>query len=79
MTIVHGDKKLLNDAYADRFRDAAAKNIETRKVNLVLGDHLDSFDIVDKSVVTRNGKKIVADLVVCTSSLTGPTNTDDHA
>jgi len=65
ITIVHGDKLLLNDAYPDSFRKTVARSIRKRDVNLILNDRVDNMSISNASIVTtRSGRKLIADLVV---------------
>lgn len=65
ITIIHGDKLLLNDAYPDSFRKTVARSIRKRDVNVILDDRVDDMTISDASIVTtRSGRKLVADLVV---------------
>ena len=65
ITIIHGDKLLLNDAYPDSFRKTVARSIRKRDVNVILNDRVDDMTISDASIVTtRSGRKLVADLVV---------------
>ena len=74
ITIVHGDKLLLNEAYPDSFRKTVARNIRKRDVNVILDDRVDDLTISDAGVViTRSGRRLIADLVVRTfpRSLTG--------
>lgn len=65
VTIVHGHSLPLNDTYPDRWRKAVAKKSEKRGVQLVLGDYITNLETQDGRVVTRSGKSIPADLVVC--------------
>ncbi|KAF9043095.1 FAD/NAD-P-binding domain-containing protein [Panaeolus papilionaceus] len=70
VTIVHGDNLLLNDAYPKYFRRDVAKDVRKRGVDLILNDWVDDMTICDASTIeTRNGRKLIADLVV---SCTGP-------
>ena len=65
ITIVHGDKLLLNEAYPDGFRKSVARSIRKRDVTVILDDRVDDIAISDASIVTtRSGRKLVADLVV---------------
>ncbi|KAG5643925.1 hypothetical protein DXG03_009333 [Asterophora parasitica] len=75
VTIVHGDKLLLNAAYPDKARKYAAENVRARGVELVLDDYVDFAETaVVEGVTTRSGKKLSADLVIQTR---GPrANTD---
>ena len=67
ITIVHGDKLLLNEAYPDSFRKTVARNIRKRDVNVILDDRVDDLTISDAGVViTRSGRRLIADLVVRT-------------
>lgn len=65
VTIIHGDKLLLNEAYPDSFRKTVARNIRKRDVNLILDDRVDDLSISDAGVIiTRGGRRLIADLVV---------------
>ena len=65
ITIIHGDKLLLNEAYPDSFRKSVARSIRKRDVTVILNDRVDDMTISDASIVTtRSGRKLVADLVV---------------
>ena len=65
ITIIHGDKLLLNEAYPDSFRKTVARSIRKRDVTVILNDRVDDMTISDASIVTtRSGRKLVADLVV---------------
>lgn len=65
VTIVHGDSLLLNDAYPKYFRKDVANAVRNRGVDVVLEDHVDDFEPSESGVITtRNGKRIIADLVV---------------
>ncbi|KAF8965465.1 FAD/NAD-P-binding domain-containing protein [Flammula alnicola] len=65
VTIVHGHDLLLNDAYPNHFRKDVAKGVRKRDVDVVLNDWIDDLNISEAGVVqTRNGRKLVADLVV---------------
>lgn len=67
VTIVHGDSLLLNDAYPKYFRREVAKEVVGRGVDVVLGDFVDDLEPSESGVIkTRNGKRIIADLVVRT-------------
>ncbi|KAG5642076.1 hypothetical protein DXG03_003629 [Asterophora parasitica] len=70
VTIVHGNKRILNDAYPDKFRKDVERRLRKRGINLVLGDIVPdgatSAGNSEKSLTTRNGKVLVADLVVPT-------------
>jgi len=65
VTIVHGQELLLNDAYPKYFRKDVAKDIRKREVEVILDDWVDDLDISEASTIkTRNGRKLIADLVV---------------
>jgi apoptosis-inducing factor 2 len=57
---VHGDKKLLNKAYTDKFRDNVERRIRSRGVDLILDDYIDSLT----ASTTRKGVPLDADLIV---------------
>jgi apoptosis-inducing factor 2 len=64
VTIVHGDKQLLNAAYPDKYRKAIENDITARNVHLALGEYVDEIPAVGQPAVTRSGKTLDADLVV---------------
>ncbi|KAF8075300.1 FAD/NAD(P)-binding domain-containing protein [Lyophyllum atratum] len=68
VTIVHGDKLLLNPAYPDKARKAAATSVLVRGIELVLDDFVDHAETgVVQGISTRSGKQLkTADLVVQT-------------
>ncbi|KAF9002191.1 FAD/NAD(P)-binding domain-containing protein [Cyathus striatus] len=67
ITIVHGDRMLMNKAYPERFRKALEKAVRSRDIKLALNDYIDEFpqDGI-KEVKTRGGNVIKADLVLST-------------
>jgi len=67
VTIVHGDRILLNSTYPDRFRKGLEKSILARGVKIVLDDFVDEIPAPGPaSLKTRKGEVIHADLVVPT-------------
>ncbi|KAF8908222.1 hypothetical protein CPB84DRAFT_1674434 [Gymnopilus junonius] len=65
ITIVHGQDMLLNDAYPAYFRKDVYKDLRKRDVEVVLNDLVDNLDITEAGIIqTRNGRKLVADLIV---------------
>ncbi|KAF8649402.1 hypothetical protein AX16_005843 [Volvariella volvacea WC 439] len=64
VTIVHGDKELLNPTYPDKWRKDVHRRVAERGVNLVLGEYVDDFSTHNGALRTRSGKTIPADLVV---------------
>lgn len=70
VTLVQGDKGLLNSGYPDKFRKAAKDALQARGVDVILDDFV---DIIPPSgateVKTRSGKTIKADLCVCLSAI----------
>ncbi|KIM36348.1 hypothetical protein M413DRAFT_31768 [Hebeloma cylindrosporum] len=66
VTIVHGQKFLLNDTYPERWRKNVASQFLKRGVKLVLDDFVDDLEIKDGHITTRGKKTIPADLVVST-------------
>ncbi|KDR73133.1 hypothetical protein GALMADRAFT_142280 [Galerina marginata CBS 339.88] len=65
VTIVHGQELLLNDAYPQYFRKGVAKDIRKRDVEVILNDWVDNLEISNASTIeTRNGRKLIADLVI---------------
>ncbi|KAG6872840.1 hypothetical protein C0995_006010 [Termitomyces sp. Mi166 len=68
VTIVHGDKLLLNPAYPDKVRRAAAASLTARGVELVLDHFINEPETREvQGITTASGKEIkTADLVVQT-------------
>ncbi|KAF5379373.1 hypothetical protein D9615_006582 [Tricholomella constricta] len=68
VTIVHGDKLLLNDTYPDKPRKAAETSLRARGVQLVLGEFVDFAETAEvEGLSTRNGTELKnADFVVQT-------------
>ncbi|KAF7339304.1 FAD/NAD(P)-binding domain-containing protein [Mycena sanguinolenta] len=67
ITIVHGDKTLLNPTYPVGFRKGLEKSIRARGINIILSDYVDEIPAPGPaSITTRNGKEITADLFVST-------------
>ncbi|KAF9471446.1 FAD/NAD-P-binding domain-containing protein [Pholiota conissans] len=65
VTIVHSQNLLLNDAYPNYFRKDVATGLRKREVDIVLSDYVDDLEPTESGVIkTRNGKRIIADLVV---------------
>ncbi|KAF8575725.1 FAD/NAD-P-binding domain-containing protein [Ramaria rubella] len=60
VTLVHGGKKLLNDAYPDKFRADTERRIRALGVDLILDDYIDTFP----ASATRKGVALDADLVL---------------
>ncbi|KAL6306197.1 hypothetical protein BKA93DRAFT_729915 [Sparassis latifolia] len=68
ITIIQSDKMLLNATYPAKYRKDLEKRVRARKINLVLGEYLDSMPELDTiGITTRSGTTIPdADLVVPT-------------
>lgn len=66
VTIVHGDKQLLNAAYPDKYRKAIENDVTARDVHLVLGEYVDEIPDVGQPAITRSGKTLDSDLVIDT-------------
>ncbi|KAG5353578.1 Apoptosis-inducing factor 2 [Termitomyces sp. T112] len=68
VTIVHGDKLLLNSAYPDKVRKAAAASLTVRGVELVLDHFINEAETKEvQGITTASGKELqTADLVVQT-------------
>jgi len=65
ITIVHCQDMLLHDAYPQYFRKDVYKDIRKRDVDVVLNDWVDNLEITEAGTIqTRNGRKLIADLVV---------------
>jgi hypothetical protein len=71
VTIVHGQRLLFNDAYPDRFRKSAAGHYTARGIKLLLDEIVEDVpaEAGPATVLTRDGHKLTADLVVSSSSL----------
>ncbi|KAF7289860.1 Apoptosis-inducing factor [Mycena indigotica] len=72
VTIVHGQRLLLNDSYSERYRRRVANDLAKRGVNLQLNELVPIDNITADSVTTQNGLKIAAGLVVKTTGASGP-------
>ncbi|KAH8814679.1 hypothetical protein DL96DRAFT_1535093 [Flagelloscypha sp. PMI_526] len=71
VTIVHSGNTPLNKAYPEKYRRAVKRRLEQGKVNVIYNDYIDDFpEAPVKTVRTRNGRELKADLVV---SARGPT------
>ncbi|KAH7927289.1 FAD/NAD(P)-binding domain-containing protein [Leucogyrophana mollusca] len=68
VTIVQGDKQLLNSTYSSSFRDGMTKRLRARGVEIVFDDFVDDIPPEGSlGVTTRRGKRIEkADLVLYT-------------
>ncbi|KAF5381264.1 hypothetical protein D9615_008414 [Tricholomella constricta] len=67
VTIVHGNDRILNDAYPEKFRKDVERRLRLRGVELVLGDIVPeaaAANSVEKPITTRNGKVLTPDLVI---------------
>jgi NADH dehydrogenase FAD-containing subunit len=60
ITIVQGDKRLLNKTYPDKFRLDMERRVRANKVHLILDDYIDSLT----ASTTRKGVQLDADLIV---------------
>ncbi|KIJ39265.1 hypothetical protein M422DRAFT_175306, partial [Sphaerobolus stellatus SS14] len=60
--LVHGQRKLLNDVYPDRFRDNVARRLKAKNVTLILDDYIN--DLQDPKAPTRKGASLNADLIL---------------
>ncbi|EJT98551.1 FAD/NADP-binding domain-containing protein [Dacryopinax primogenitus] len=74
VTLVHGDRALLNDTYPEKFRQCVAQGLSSRGVEFLFSDYVDTLPAPGESVTTRNGKILQADLVIPTRG--GKPNTD---
>ncbi|KAG6847570.1 hypothetical protein H0H93_007320 [Arthromyces matolae] len=65
VTIVHGDKLLLNPSYPDKFRRAAADSLTARGINLVLDEFINDPETREvQGITTASGKELKgADLI----------------
>jgi len=60
---------LANGGYPERFRKRLFSHLERTGTKIILDDHLDDLQPNEEGiVVTRKGKKLNADLVVCSCS-----------
>ncbi|KAF7307072.1 FAD/NAD(P)-binding domain-containing protein [Mycena indigotica] len=66
VTIVHGEKGLLNSTYTASFRNGMEKGLHARGINIILDDFVDDIPTDGSPVKTRKGHSIEADLVVST-------------
>ncbi|KAG6909524.1 hypothetical protein DXG01_017081 [Tephrocybe rancida] len=68
VTIVHGDKFLLNPSYPDKVRKSAAASATARGINLLLDEYINEPDTKEvQGISTASGKQLKsADLVVQT-------------
>jgi NADH dehydrogenase FAD-containing subunit len=75
VTLVQAADKALNATYHDKLRNQVTAQLEARGVNVILGDSIESLDpeslegtvtLGSRTVTTRNGVTIEADLVIPT-------------
>ncbi|KAG6827503.1 hypothetical protein H0H92_011523 [Tricholoma furcatifolium] len=68
VTIVQGDKYLLNAAYPDKVRKAAAASVTARGIELILDEYINETETKEvQGVSTASGKELpTADLVIQT-------------
>ncbi|KAF8995164.1 FAD/NAD-P-binding domain-containing protein [Cyathus striatus] len=64
VTIVHGDKLLLNKAYPSSWRRTLTKRVRKMGVEVILDDFVDTLEPVDGVITTRSGHVITTDFVV---------------
>ncbi|KAG6840624.1 hypothetical protein C0991_005476 [Blastosporella zonata] len=66
VTIVHGDKLLLNPSYPDKVRKAIAASVTVRGIDLVLDEYINEPDTkVVQGISTSTGRQLkAADLVI---------------
>jgi NADPH-dependent 2,4-dienoyl-CoA reductase/sulfur reductase-like enzyme len=78
VTIVQSSNKALSANYDNKYRDRVTAEIQARGVRVVLGDTLESIDpdvlngtnsLQPRTVQTRKGLRLEADLIVRSSSL----------
>ncbi|KAJ7509427.1 hypothetical protein B0H11DRAFT_1249216 [Mycena galericulata] len=74
VTIVHGQRFLFNEAYSDRFRTAAANDLKRRGVKIHLDDVVEDPPTTPGPavIVTRDGHKLGADLIIKTTGASHP-------
>lgn len=70
MTVVHGQKHVLNDVYSPRYRERLEASIRARGVKFVLGDVVENIPQEPGTFTTRNGVTLTADFVVSSRSYT---------
>ncbi|KAG2003442.1 hypothetical protein CC2G_004044 [Coprinopsis cinerea AmutBmut pab1-1] len=64
VTIVQGDRLVLNDVYPDRFRKGLLNRLRKRGVEVILNDAIRGNPPVDASVKTREGRELACDLLI---------------
>ncbi|KAJ3542647.1 hypothetical protein NMY22_g3430 [Coprinellus aureogranulatus] len=64
VTIIQGDRLLLNDIYPDKFRRDIQRRLEARGVEIILNDAVSGNPSPEKPVKTREGQELTCDLVV---------------
>jgi hypothetical protein len=73
VTVAQAAGKALNATYHDKFRDHTTAQLGARGVNMILGDSIEGLDpeslegtvpLVSRTITTRNGVTLEADLVV---------------
>jgi len=64
VTIVHGEKQLINKTYPDKFRKEVEKKMKARGVELVLEEFANDFAEGATEVTTSSGKTLQADVIV---------------
>lgn len=64
VTIVQGDRLLLNDVYPDRFRLATQRRLERLGVEIILNDAIKGNPPSETPIKTREGKELACDLLV---------------
>jgi NADH dehydrogenase FAD-containing subunit len=64
VTILQGDRLLLNDVYPDKFRRDIQRRLERRGVEIILNDAVSGNPSTEKPIKTREGKELTCDLLV---------------
>ena len=64
VTILQGDRLLLNDVYPDKFRRDIQRRLERRGVKIVLNDAVSGNPSTEKPIKTREGMELTCDLLV---------------
>ncbi|TEB13590.1 FAD/NAD(P)-binding domain-containing protein [Coprinellus micaceus] len=64
VTILQGDRLLLNDVYPDKFRRDIQRRLERRGVEIILNDAVSGNPSTEKPIKTREGKELTCDLLI---------------
>ncbi|KAF5313576.1 hypothetical protein D9611_010179 [Ephemerocybe angulata] len=65
VTLAHGQAKLINDTYPDKYRSKLLARVNKTGTEVVLNEYVDATEpSEDGTVTTRSGKKLKADLII---------------